>query len=490
MEGGSCDVMPTLSPWQCLSTRPQVLLRQALLATYFKHVMQYKETLLTKFFGLHRVKPHGGRNVRFVVMGNLFCTTAKIDRRFDLKGSTYGRLTPPGYNPETKILKDLDLDYQLQLEEGGYEKLIHQIKVDCQLLEKCNIMDYSLLLGISFRSRASTNELAALAAGPAGAGAATGAGARKKPGGAGAKAVGFDPAAGAEQPEDPEMQRLAKEASERLPKPNSPQRRLDRTLSSVLKGKAGAAGGRLQVAAGDAADPRAADDDDDDEDFAPEQSARPALGARCPAFSAEPIGRAPCFSFSLTRAFCSPASARGEHGRDGGARAVAAGPQGGGAGPAAQGGSPRAAQLRHHRHPAGVQHQQAGGAQLEEHRAGAGEHLRGQPRGVFPEVPGAFGGTENVRVFPGRRNAARSALMIHFSPSASILRSAGVHVARLQGPARRVSRLRAQPAGGWGGDEAALTPARVDGDVDPPLLHRRRHHLSRRRCPEAAAVLG
>lgn len=41
-----------------------VLLRQSLLATYFKHVMQYKETLLTKFFGLHRVKPHGGRNVR------------------------------------------------------------------------------------------------------------------------------------------------------------------------------------------------------------------------------------------------------------------------------------------------------------------------------------------------------------------------------------------------------------------------------------------
>lgn len=247
---------------------PQVLLRQALLSTYFKHVMQYKETLLTKFFGLHRVKPHGGRNVRFVVMGNLFCTTAKIDRRFDLKGSTYGRLTPPGYNPETKILKDLDIDYRLQLEEGCYEKLMHQIKVDCQLLEKCNIMDYSLLLGVSFRSKASSNELAAMGA------AQGGGGARKKPGAGGAggnKTVGFD--APAAEPLDPEMDRLAKEVSEKLPKAGGGGRVLDRTLSSVLKAKSG--GGRMQVVSGDLSDGQktAEEDDDEEEDF-PDQSAR------------------------------------------------------------------------------------------------------------------------------------------------------------------------------------------------------------------------
>lgn len=163
-------------------------------------------------------------------MGNLFCTTAKIDRRFDLKGSTYGRLTPQGYNPETKILKDLDLDYQLELEDGLYEKLMHQIKVDCQLLERCNIMDYSLLLGMSFRSKASQALLSAAEGGAGGGlgGAAPGA---KKRGGSstgGAKNVGFDPAASAG---DAEMAKLALEAADKLPK--LPRGGLDRTLSSV-----------------------------------------------------------------------------------------------------------------------------------------------------------------------------------------------------------------------------------------------------------------
>jgi 1-phosphatidylinositol-4-phosphate 5-kinase len=35
-----------------------------------------------------------GAKVRFVVMGNLFCTDLEIHRRYDLKGSTLGRYTP------------------------------------------------------------------------------------------------------------------------------------------------------------------------------------------------------------------------------------------------------------------------------------------------------------------------------------------------------------------------------------------------------------
>jgi polyphosphate kinase len=47
---------------------------------------------LPKFFGLHRVKPHKGFQVRFVVMGNVFATHKKIHQRYDLKGSTLGRM--------------------------------------------------------------------------------------------------------------------------------------------------------------------------------------------------------------------------------------------------------------------------------------------------------------------------------------------------------------------------------------------------------------
>ena len=47
--------------------------------------MENTNTLLPRFFGLHRVKPKGGRQVRFVVMGNVFETQKKIHERFDLK---------------------------------------------------------------------------------------------------------------------------------------------------------------------------------------------------------------------------------------------------------------------------------------------------------------------------------------------------------------------------------------------------------------------
>lgn len=45
----------------------------------------HSNSLLVRFMGLHRVKPHNGRQVRFLVMGNLFKTHLKVHQRFDLK---------------------------------------------------------------------------------------------------------------------------------------------------------------------------------------------------------------------------------------------------------------------------------------------------------------------------------------------------------------------------------------------------------------------
>ncbi|KAL6874002.1 hypothetical protein ACP4OV_014084 [Aristida adscensionis] len=128
----------------------QVLLR--MLPDYYRHVRTYENTLITKFFGLHRVKPSSGQKFRFVVMGNMFCTELRIHRRFDLKGSTLGRSANKIKIDENTTLKDLDLNYSFYLDPSWRETLLEQIEIDSKFLRSHGIMDYSLLLGVHYRA--------------------------------------------------------------------------------------------------------------------------------------------------------------------------------------------------------------------------------------------------------------------------------------------------------------------------------------------------
>uniref|UniRef100_A0A5B6Z8K3 1-phosphatidylinositol-4-phosphate 5-kinase n=1 Tax=Davidia involucrata TaxID=16924 RepID=A0A5B6Z8K3_DAVIN len=128
----------------------KVLLR--MLPNYHHHVRTYENTLITKFFGLHRIKPSSGQKFRFVVMGNMFCTELRIHRRFDLKGSSLGRSADKFEIDESTILKDLDLNYCFYLEPSWREALLKQIEIDSEFLEAEHIMDYSLLLGVHYRA--------------------------------------------------------------------------------------------------------------------------------------------------------------------------------------------------------------------------------------------------------------------------------------------------------------------------------------------------
>ncbi|XP_024038150.1 phosphatidylinositol 4-phosphate 5-kinase 9 isoform X2 [Citrus sinensis] len=123
-----------------------------MLPTYHDHVRSYENTLITKFFGLHRIKPSSGQKFRFVVMGNMFCTELRIHRRFDLKGSSLGRSTDNIEIDENTTLKDLDLNYCFYLEPSWREDLLKQIEIDSKFLEAQQIMDYSLLLGVHYRA--------------------------------------------------------------------------------------------------------------------------------------------------------------------------------------------------------------------------------------------------------------------------------------------------------------------------------------------------
>lgn len=123
-----------------------------MLPSYYVHVQNFENTLITKFFGLHRIKLKCGRKVRFVVMGNMFYTELRIHRRYDLKGSSYGRSTNKEKINQNATLKDLDLDYEFYMDKSLRDALFKQIKLDCKFLESQNIIDYSLLLGLHFRA--------------------------------------------------------------------------------------------------------------------------------------------------------------------------------------------------------------------------------------------------------------------------------------------------------------------------------------------------
>ena len=129
-----------------------------ILPHYYQYVSLNPNTLLTRFYGMHRVKMrHLKRKVHFVIMHSVFDTKEKIYRIYDLKGSTVGRSSGPDkVRKEGVVYKDLDLvDDQVKFQLGTKRKLfMEQLEKDASFLASLNIMDYSLLIGIHDKTRA------------------------------------------------------------------------------------------------------------------------------------------------------------------------------------------------------------------------------------------------------------------------------------------------------------------------------------------------
>ncbi|QSL64452.1 hypothetical protein MERGE_001753 [Pneumocystis wakefieldiae] len=124
-----------------------------ILRQYYEHVKKNPNTLISQFYGLHRVKMPYGHKIHFVIMNNLFPPHRDIHKTFDLKGSTVGRDYKEDdleKNPRA-TMKDLNWIRRKMYLSLGPEKrdiFLAQVKADIELLESLNIMDYSLLVGI------------------------------------------------------------------------------------------------------------------------------------------------------------------------------------------------------------------------------------------------------------------------------------------------------------------------------------------------------
>ncbi|RKP18354.1 SAICAR synthase-like protein [Rozella allomycis CSF55] len=121
-----------------------------ILRNYYNHIKQNPDTLISRFYGLYRVKLPHSRKIHFVVMGNIFPPHKDIHEIYDLKGSTVGRMVSKESiegNPRS-VRKDLNwLEKKMILEINTSKRkiLIDQIHKDCKkhLISSVNPKEYA-----------------------------------------------------------------------------------------------------------------------------------------------------------------------------------------------------------------------------------------------------------------------------------------------------------------------------------------------------------
>ncbi|KNC47995.1 serine/threonine protein kinase [Thecamonas trahens ATCC 50062] len=133
-------------------TLTEAKLLRSILYEYYLYLKENPNTLLSKFYGLHRVKPHKGKKTYFVIMENVFPPDLDIHRKYDLKGSTWGRTVGAAkVDKESSTLKDLDfLSRKASLLLGPHKRaaFLDQVRRDVEYLTSIGVMDYSLLVGV------------------------------------------------------------------------------------------------------------------------------------------------------------------------------------------------------------------------------------------------------------------------------------------------------------------------------------------------------
>ncbi|KAJ2349910.1 Phosphatidylinositol-4-phosphate 5-kinase, partial [Coemansia erecta] len=123
-----------------------------ILPQYYEFVRDNPHTLLSRIYGLHRIKLPQGRKVHFIVMSNILPPNKDIHAQFDLKGSLQGReLSAELASKPRACMKDknwVKMNRRLHLGPTKCHEFVQQLIKDVTLLIRLNIMDYSLLVGV------------------------------------------------------------------------------------------------------------------------------------------------------------------------------------------------------------------------------------------------------------------------------------------------------------------------------------------------------
>jgi hypothetical protein len=126
----------------------------SMLPDYVDHLKNNQNTTtLCKFYLFFKFR-FNFKQVRMVVMNNVFDTDLKIERLYDLKGSMIGReatdneLEKQQYKDKEFIQHLEQKELTLTIDPSIKQLLLKQLQSDIELLRRHKIMDYSLLLGI------------------------------------------------------------------------------------------------------------------------------------------------------------------------------------------------------------------------------------------------------------------------------------------------------------------------------------------------------
>lgn len=146
-----------------------------ILPQYVNHLQQNPQSLFVRFLGLHSLKMYN-QLFHFVVMKNIFPSSAIINTRYDIKGSWINRnggFVPPGKKTFCRhcgelfisgssapcpdivgvhepnfILKDNDLTTKIRLRPEDAYYMIETLNKDSDALCSMGITDYSMLVGV------------------------------------------------------------------------------------------------------------------------------------------------------------------------------------------------------------------------------------------------------------------------------------------------------------------------------------------------------
>lgn len=141
----------------------EVNLMHKIMYSYHTHISDTQaQTLLPQYLGMYRIKL-GSKTTNFLVVRNVFSTQKIVHTKYDLKGSSHGRMATQ-FEKQKKVptLKDMDFRWEgRKLCVGDEMKNIFmdKLKHDVQLLSSLRLMDYSLIVGIHECSPVTHEEL-------------------------------------------------------------------------------------------------------------------------------------------------------------------------------------------------------------------------------------------------------------------------------------------------------------------------------------------